>query len=353
HIKNTIVVADGGLNTVPNIRRLDKRGHGFLMARSVPKMNKTLRDQLLSEDGWHDYNDGALRLKEIDVEIEGETDKNGVKGEPIKTRVIIGWSKKRYQEDQYRIAAHRKAAEQAVMEKKDMRSVSLGWKKYVKSKKSIASELNLRNIEKDEKIAGYFAYQFKDGREYDADWLKNPVGRVTAKEVMEQYHCLSKIEECFRIMKTNFDLRPLHVRTDVHIVAQVLICVLALVVIRVLAKKLEKAGHKMTIDEIIFALANAKVAALINSGNPALFAPISMERIKLSDGNYPKFKPYRHTPLSRIMDVVGLKPLPAYCCKNQLGKCLGTRFDTDIDAVGILDPKFLHNDTTKKSAVNS
>lgn len=46
--------------------------------------------------------------------------------------------------------------------------------------------------------------------------------------VISQYKSLGKIEECFRIMKINFNLRPMYVYTDKHIEAWVLICILAL-----------------------------------------------------------------------------------------------------------------------------
>lgn len=331
-IKNTIVVADGGLNTKPNIMKLADRKHGFLLSRSVPKMKEALLDKVLADEGWQEFSEGTLRLKELEMEMKGAD------GEPIRYRLVAGWSHKRYQEDLFRIAALRKSAERAVKDKRNMKQVSYGWRKYVVSADSKAKKLNEDRIKKDERIAGYFAYEFKDGRDYDEDWAKNPTRVMGVREVMEQYHNLAKIEECFRIMKSNFELRPFFVYTDEHIKAQVLICVLALIMIRVLAKKLEKQGHPMSIDEIQYALANAQVAVMARKNNPVMFAPLRMERIRIDpkDGKSPKFELYGETDLSRIMEAVGLKTLPEYCEKDELARCLSTRFNKDTDAVGYL-----------------
>ena len=67
----------------------------------------------------------------------------------------------------------------------------------------------------------------------------------------DTYRELSKIEESFKITKTNFEARPVYVWTPEHIEAHFLTCFVSLVIIRLLEQKLE---HKYSIDKIIDAL---------------------------------------------------------------------------------------------------
>lgn len=57
-----------------------------------------------------------------------------------------------------------------------------------------------------------------------------------------------EIEECFRIMKTDFKSRPVYVQTDTRIKAHFMTCFLALIVFRYLEKKL---GYQYTCEEIL------------------------------------------------------------------------------------------------------
>mgnify|MGYP000267019712 CR=1 FL=1 len=145
----------------------------------------------------------------------------------------------------------------------------------------------------------------------------------------------AQIEECFRIMKTNFNLRPMYVYTDEHIEAQVLICVLALILLRILSKKLKLAGHSMTTEQILAALNTAKLSVQLDKEQPALYRPLrQILRRPQDDDPHAPIHLYEETDLSRIMNCVDLTPLPPVADKNELAHCLKTRFDTDKEALG-------------------
>ena len=72
----------------------------------------------------------------------------------------------------------------------------------------------------------------------------------------------------------NFNLRPMYVYTDEHIEAQVLICVLALILLRILSKKLKLAGHPMTTEQILAALNTAKLSVQLDKEQPALLQAV-------------------------------------------------------------------------------
>ena len=58
------------------------------------------------------------------------------------------------------------------------------------------------------------------------------------KKIIETYHGLSKIEDQFRVMKSDLETRPIFVRTKEHINAHLLICLLSLIIIRIIQNKI-------------------------------------------------------------------------------------------------------------------
>lgn len=72
-----------------------------------------------------------------------------------------------------------------------------------------------------------------------------------------------QIEECFRIMKTEFEARPIYVRLEDSIQAHFLICFIALLIYRILEAKLE---NKYTVEEILKTLKGMNVCALESYG---------------------------------------------------------------------------------------
>ena len=57
-------------------------------------------------------------------------------------------------------------------------------------------------------------------------------------EIIDIYHGLSQIEDQFRTMKSTLDTRPIHLRTEEHIHAHLVLCTLALIVMRVIQNKI-------------------------------------------------------------------------------------------------------------------
>ena len=332
-IKNTVVLADNGLNTKNNLLQLVEQKQGFLLAHSLSKAKQELVDEWLQDNGWEWNEDKTAKVKTINCSL---VDEDGV----VQTnyRMVIGWSEKRYKEDMNKIELREFGARDAVSRNADVSAAALGWKTYLVINKAKAQAINEKKLNKDKKLAGYYAYLFKDSREYDELWTamdSEQKRELSAWEIISQYKSLGKIEECFRIMKTNFNLRPMYVYTDKHIEAQVLICILALIVIRILAKKLKLAGTPMTTDQIITALDGAKVAAQLSNGEQALFRPLrqTVHRPENFDP-HESIRLHEVTDLSRILKCMGMKPLPPVGNKNDIAHCLKTRFDTDEQILG-------------------
>lgn len=332
-ITNAVVVADNGLNTNANLIRLVKENQGFLLAHSLSKAKQSSVDQWLKDTGWEWDKEKERKIKIIPSSL---VDEDGV----VQTdyRTVIGWSEKRYREDMFKIEMHEQGAREAVAHHAKLPLAAFGWKKYIETGKNKTQKINEKKLAKDKKLAGYYAYLFKDSREFDKDWVELPPKEkkeLSGWEIIEQYKKQAQIEECFRIMKTNFNLRPMYVYTDEHIEAQVLICVLALILLRILSKKLKLAGHPMTTEQILAALNTAKLSVQLDKEQPALYRPLrQILRRPQDDDPHAPIHLYEETDLSRIMNCVDLTPLPPVADKNELAHCLKTRFDTDKEALG-------------------
>ena len=332
-ITNAVVVADNGLNTNANLSRLVKENQGFLLAHSLSKAKQSSVDEWLKDTGWEWDKEKERKIKIIPSSL---IDEDGV----VQTnyRMVIGWSEKRYREDMFKIEMHEQGAREAIAHHAKLPLATFGWKKYIETEKNKAQKINEKKLAKDKKLAGYYAYLFKDSREFDKEWVKLPAEEkkeLSGWEIIEQYKKQAQIEQCFRIMKTNFNLRPMYVYTDEHIEAQVLICVLALILLRILSKKLKLAGSPMTTEQILAALNTAKLSVQLDKEQPALYRPLRqiLRRPKDDDPHAP-IHLYEETDLSRIMNCVDLTPLPPVADKNELAHCLKTRFDTDKEALG-------------------
>lgn len=332
-ITNAVVVADNGLNTNANLSRPVKENQGFLLAHSLSKAKQSSVDEWLKDTGWEWDKEKERKIKIIPSSL---VDEDGV----VQTdyRMVIGWSEKRYREDMFKIEMHEQGAREAVAHHAKLPLAAFGWKKYIETGKNKAQKINEKKLAKDKKLAGYYAYLFKDSREFDKEWVELPPKEkkeLSGWEIIEQYKKQAQIEQCFRIMKTNFNLRPMYVYTDEHIEAQVLICVLALILLRILSKKLKLAGHPMTTEQILAALNTAKLSVQLDKEQPALYRPLrQILRRPQDDDPHAPIHLYEETDLSRIMNCVDLTPLPPVADKNELAHCLKTRFDTDKEALG-------------------
>ena len=332
-ITNAVVVADNGLNTNANLIRLVKENQGFLLAHSLSKAKQGSVDEWLKDTGWQWDKEKERKIKIIPSSL---IDEDGV----VQTnyRMVIGWSEKRYREDMFKIEMHEQGAREAIAHHAKLPLATFGWKKYIETGKNKAQKINEKKLAKDKKLAGYYAYLFKDSREFDKEWVKLPAEEkkeLSGWEIIEQYKKQAQIEECFRIMKTNFNLRPMYVYTDEHIEAQVLICVLALILLRILSKKLKLAGSPMTTEQILAALNTAKLSVQLDKEQPVLYRPLrQILRRPQDDDPHAPIHLYEETDLSRIMNCVDLTPLPPVADKNELAHCLKTRFDTDKEALG-------------------
>ena len=98
-------------------------------------------------------------------------------------------------------------------------------------------ELDLERIEEESKYDGYYAV---------ATNLDDP-----AKDILKISSQRYKIEDCFRVMKTNFSARPVYHYKKERIISHFLICYTALLIYRLLEKQLDDRKKHFTTENII------------------------------------------------------------------------------------------------------
>ena len=117
--------------------------------------------------------------------------------------------------------------------------------------------LDEEKIAEEEKYDGYYAV---------ATNLTDP-----AKDILAVSSKRYQIEDCFRVMKTNFDGRPVNHRLRERIRAHFLICYTALLVYRLLETRLDDLGTHVTVDDLVTTLKNMNVANIHDVEYMALY----------------------------------------------------------------------------------
>lgn len=373
-VKNAYIVADRGLNSTANLHMLLKEGLGFVVAQKV-KYNKQIKELIEDEAGWQKFSDGDeeennFRYKIAPFIKQGRIDgPDGTKQKiTIKCRIMLSFNGKRQRRDLKQLEEDKKKANEAIAQGKLLSRYGVaGWRgllntaaedidKSLKNseKLSRASSLKKEVIAERKALAGYAAVVFSPS---ESD-IENGIS-ISEEELLGSYLRLVRIEECFRIMKTNFSLRPMYVHTPNSIAGHCLICVLALLILRLIQIKLEEHGYTLTIKEITSALYNATVTAIGADGDSLLLVPNRRYEDVMSVANafikHAQTKEdvdaiadlqsvtenYLHNSgggdrLDYIFKALDLIPLKETCTVQEAGRRLRTRFAKKEDALGVV-----------------
>lgn len=288
--KKFIYCADGGLGSY-NIRKFNSMGgRAFIVTQSIKKLSNVLKEavfndcdyRLLSDDtpvtietmktfdrynknNLELYNDKAYKIIEADKLVdlglcEEKVCKNGnvkkVRSKAtLKQYLIITFSRK-MMEYQRTIRNRQIERAQKLLKLKDPEEIKKGpndvrrfLKRTAKSKNGEEAEvkysLDLDKIAEEERYDGYYAV---------ATNLNDP-----AKDILNIAHKRYKIEDCFRVMKTNFDARPVYHRKPERIRAHFMICYTALLICRLIECRLDDQNAHVTTDQLIETLKNMNV----------------------------------------------------------------------------------------------
>ena len=343
HVKDCYFVADRGLNSTLNFDALLKGGFGFIVAQKVTGQSKKQEKIMLSEEGWKkltfsseenlsylNADLASFRYKVCDIvktkHLTAEETGDKPKTVKVNCKIIYIYDDKRKKRDLYELEQAIAKAGKAVNEKKLMGNPSgSGWRALVKTKKEEAENeddkemyqaVGLKDdvIEKRRQLAGYAAIVYEDPKS-----LKDSDKKLDTRAVLGSYHSLEKIEECFRVMKNSFEIRPMYVKRNERTRAHVLICVLSLMVLRLMQIELARAGSYMTVDSITRALHNARLLPLRTESGTILVNCEENDGIYTDDPSqdkesgaverYLRVREQNPDSTDLIMKTLGLSPL--------------------------------------------
>ncbi len=256
NIGKVIVVADKGLNTGNNIAYNKAIGNGYVMSLSIRGANKDLKNYVLDEKGYQYNKDKTYKKKSRKCPREITITKKDKNGKTIKIKQNVDEQQVVFWSADY--AKRAKAERQPAIDKaKDLignvqkynKKNCVGASKYVKhlvfDKNTgeiieAKSQLSLDEdkILEEEKVDGYYMIV---SSEFDK----------TPDEIIDIYRGLWRIEETFKVTKSELDARPVYVSRKEHIEAHFLTCYIALVLSRVLQHKLDK---KYSVGKILESL---------------------------------------------------------------------------------------------------
>ena len=269
-----IYCSDAGLGSEA-IKRINHAGErAFIVTQSIKKLNKDDKKWALDKTGFKRVSDDSP----VDLSKISEDD-TGLyyKDEPytphsLHQRLIVTYSPK--------YAKYQKAIRDAQVERAEKMLSSGKIKKERRNPNDPARFIGKTAVTEDGEIAKIENYLDIDKIENEA--LYDGMYAVTTdlldddvKDILKVSEGRWEIEECFRIMKTDFEARPVYLQEDIRIKAHFLICFLALVIYRYLEKSL---GNTYTCETILDKLKTMNFADVQEQGFMPLYT-----RDKLTD----------------------------------------------------------------------
>ena len=289
-----IYCSDAGLGS-ESIRNYNHMGErAFIVTQSIKKLKSEDKNWALNKEGFKRVSDDTP----VDISTLSEDD-NGLyyKEEPytphsLHQRLIVTYSPK--------FARYQKTIRDNQVERAQKLLESGAVKRRRKNPNDPARFIGKRAATDDGEVAKIQHYldtdKIEDESLYDGlyaistDLLDDPVG-----DILKVSEGRWEIEECFRIMKTDFEARPVFLQNETRIKAHFLICFLSLIVYRYLEKNI---GEDYTCEDIISTLRKMNFVDIQEQG----YMP-TYKRTKLTD---------------RLHDISGFRTDFEFITKSQM-----------------------------------
>lgn len=243
-----VVCTDSGLSSIANRRFNSIQGRGFVTAQSIKKLKGFLQDFCLGDDGWYlPGSDRRYKLSELDE--EKDCDKvfykdRWINENDLEQHLIVTYSIK-YRNYQRAVRGRQIVRAEKLAENPS----SLSRKKENDPKRFVMQEHCTTDGEAAEKtITSLDQNRIDNEMKYDGFYAVCTNLEDDVSDIIRINQKRWEIEECFRIMKTEFKARPVYLSRRDRITAHFTTCFTALVIYRMLEKKLE---NRFTCEEII------------------------------------------------------------------------------------------------------
>ena len=243
-----VVCTDSGLSSIANRRFNSIQGRGFVTAQSIKKLKGFLQDFCLGDDGWYlPGSDRRYKLSELDEEKDYDRvfyKDRWINENDLEQHLIVTYSIK-YRNYQRAVRGRQIVRAEKLAENPS----SLSRKKENDPKRFVMQEHCTTDGEAAEKtITSLDQNRIDNEMKYDGFYAVCTNLEDDVSDIIRINQKRWEIEECFRIMKTEFKARPVYLSRRDRITAHFTTCFTALVIYRMLEKKLE---NRFTCEEII------------------------------------------------------------------------------------------------------
>jgi len=237
-----IMIGDRGICSYLNLLHLLDAGNGYIVAKSLLKSKVEEQEWAYTEDDYVYNEDKTFKSKSRIVNRKVK-DENG-KFRTISEKVVVYWSE-RFEKKQ--IAENKsflEFVEKLIESPADFRITAIQVKSIVKffrdevvndntgeiiNSSELKMLLDMEKIESFKKNMGYYQ-------------IVTSELTMDSHEVIDKYHGLSRIEDQFRVMKGSLNTRPIFLSNPKHIEAHLLICMIALIMMRIIQNRIVKSG---------------------------------------------------------------------------------------------------------------
>lgn len=250
-----VVVADKGMTTGDNIWYTLTAGDGYVFSMSVRGADKELKNYVLNQVGYEWLGKEYKRKSRLYPRTIQVSSTNGKKIKKVvdEKQVIFYSEKYDKRAKAERAATITKAQDLIANPGKYTRATSYGASGYIKNieydketgeilEPSKKLDMDWDKLREEEALDGYYAIVTSEYKE-------------TPDSIIEMYRGLWRIEESFRVTKSDLEARPVYVSRKDHIEAHFLTCFVALIIARILEIKTE---HKYSIGKLLESLGKAE-----------------------------------------------------------------------------------------------
>lgn len=236
-----ILISDRGICQYRNLLHVIDSGNGYIVSKSLLKSTKKEQNWTYSDEGYIEESENfKYKARVVKRDLK---DENG-RPRTIEEKVIVYWSKKfqvRCERENKKFLdfldkleaspeSFRITAVHAKSLKKFLRKECLNQQTgEIINSSDIKAFVDFDKVAEYKKSLGY--YQI-----VTSELTMEPL------DVIEKYHGLTQIEDQFRAMKGELETRPLYVRTPEHIDAHLLVCMIALIMMRLIQRRIIESG---------------------------------------------------------------------------------------------------------------
>jgi transposase len=254
-----VVCTDAGLSSEANRKFNDKDGRAFITTQSIKKLKAHLKKWALDSTGWKLPGSGKIHdISKLDEMIEKANDKDKeklrsqifykerwIKENGLEQKLIVTYSIR------YRDYLRKLRNSQIERAQKTIDERPGVIKKFRQN--DYKRFINKTNITPDGEVADKEIYSINTTLIQKEEIFDGFYGVCTnlddnVSDIIKINHRRWEIEECFRIIKSEFEARPVYLSRDERIEAHFITCFIALVIYRLLEKRLQE---KFTCSEII------------------------------------------------------------------------------------------------------